>query len=87
MYYVLQNVFTQVPPLKIPCIPVTVSHSQVWDRRYSDHCLKTIPGHNGPVYCCNWHPEVEHCILSAGRDKLIKVRSISLIQQFEFEIG
>ncbi|XP_064395171.1 GATOR2 complex protein WDR24-like [Halichondria panicea] len=45
---------------------------QVWDRRYNEHCLKTIPGHNGPVYCCNWHPEVEHCILSAGRDKLIK---------------
>lgn len=52
-----------------------VSCLQVWDRRHGDHPLKMIQCHNGPVYCCIWHPETENVVLTAGRDKMIKVRT------------
>lgn len=47
---------------------------QIWDRRHGDHPVKQVPVHNGPVYCCDWHPENDNWILSAGRDKMIKAR-------------
>lgn len=47
---------------------------QIWDRRHGDHPVKQVPIHSGPVYFCDWHPDNEHWILSAGRDKMIKVR-------------
>ena len=46
---------------------------QIWDRRHGEHPVKQQPCHNGPVYCCEWHPEKENLILTAGRDKIIKV--------------
>ena len=45
---------------------------QIWDRR-RDNPMKQISIHYGPAYCCAWHPEHEHWIMSAGRDKMIKV--------------
>ena len=45
---------------------------QIWDRR-RDNPMKQISIHYGPAYCCAWHPEQEHWIMSAGRDKMIKV--------------
>ena len=52
---------------------ICICFVQVWDRRHGDHPLKKIPCHSGPVYCCIWHPESENVVLTAGRDKMIKV--------------
>ena len=35
--------------------------------------MKQIAAHVGPAYSCAWHLEQEHRIVSAGRDKMIKV--------------
>jgi WD40 repeat protein len=48
-------------------------YCQIWDRRKSEFSMIQIPAHAGPAYSCAWHPEQEHCIVSAGRDKTIKV--------------
>lgn len=53
---------------------IILIHMQIWDRRHGDHPVKQVPVHNGPVYCCDWHPENDNWILSAGRDKMIKAR-------------
>ena len=47
--------------------------SQIWDRRFGESALKQWSFHNGPAYCCDWHPEYEQWIMSAGRDKMVKV--------------
>ena len=57
-----------------------MGYVQVWDRRRGEHPVKQLPCHNGPVYCCAWHPEREHHILTAGRDKMIKVKSHSALE-------
>ena len=50
--------------------------------------MKQIAAHIGPAYSCAWHLELEHRIVSAGRDKMIKVereREVSLtIQLYRF---
>jgi WD40 repeat protein len=51
---------------------------QIWDRRYPDTSIKALSCHSGPAYCCSWHPEHEQWIMSAGRDKMIKVHDIQL---------
>ena len=63
-----------VTHLRVPCIMPCL---KVWDRRHGDHALKTIQCHSGPAYCCNWHPVTENIVLTAGRDKTIKVRQDS----------
>lgn len=35
--------------------------------------MKQIAAHIGPAYSCAWHLEQEHRIVSAGRDRMIKV--------------
>jgi len=48
----------------------------IWDRRRTgENPMKQISIHSGPAYCCAWHPEQENWIMSAGRDKMIKVRN------------
>ncbi|XP_019853625.1 PREDICTED: WD repeat-containing protein 24-like [Amphimedon queenslandica] len=54
---------------------------QIWDRRHTDHALKTINAHSGPAYSCAWHLEQEHRIVSAGRDKMMKVYDTQTAQQ------
>eukprot|EP00731_Ephydatia_muelleri_P024253 Em0016g524a len=53
--------------------------SQIWDRRNSSSFLKQWPSHNGPVYCCAWHPK-ENWIMTGGRDKTIKVWDIQQVR-------
>ena len=53
---------------------------QIWDRRHGDHPIKQVPIHNGPVYCCDWHLENDNWILSAGRDKMIKVCTMRIFR-------
>ena len=30
---------------------------QLWDIRRPDRCERMFTAHNGPVFCCDWHPE------------------------------
>lgn len=46
---------------------------QIWDRRHPDNAMKQIHAHIGPAYSCAWHLELDNRVLSAGRDKTIKV--------------
>jgi WD40 repeat protein len=51
---------------------------QIWDRRFPDSSIRAQSCHSGPAYCCSWHPDHEQWIMSAGRDKMIKVHDIQL---------
>lgn len=46
---------------------------QVWDSRRSERCLQQFTAHSGPVFACDWHPDVPW-LATASRDKTIKVR-------------
>ncbi|XP_013145455.1 PREDICTED: WD repeat-containing protein 24 [Papilio polytes] len=45
---------------------------QVWDSRRSERCLQQFTAHSGPVFACDWHPDVPW-LATASRDKTIKV--------------
>ncbi|VVD05399.1 unnamed protein product [Leptidea sinapis] len=45
---------------------------QVWDARRHDRALHHFTAHSGPVFACDWHPDVP-CLATASRDKTIKV--------------
>lgn len=30
---------------------------QLWDIRRPDRCERMFTAHNGPVFCCDWHPD------------------------------
>lgn len=38
---------------------------QLWDIRRPDRCERMFTAHNGPVFCCDWHPE-DRCGVGAG---------------------
>lgn len=74
-----------VRDVKFPALQVNDHHFascydngmlHLWDRRHGDNPIKQVAVHSGPVYCCAWHPEQENWIMSAGRDKMIKVVDI-----------
>lgn len=45
---------------------------QQWDLRKPDRCQSQFTAHSGPVFACDWHPEVSW-LATASRDKTIKV--------------
>lgn len=45
---------------------------QIWDTRKADKCLNKFSAHNGPVFSCDWHSELQ-LLATASRDKTIKV--------------
>ncbi|CAG9865072.1 unnamed protein product [Phyllotreta striolata] len=45
---------------------------QLWDIRKSEKCLQQFTAHSGPVFACDWHPEVTW-LATASRDRTIKV--------------
>ncbi|KAJ4434158.1 hypothetical protein ANN_16478 [Periplaneta americana] len=45
---------------------------QLWDLRRPDRCYHQFTAHSGPVFACDWHPEVTW-LATASRDKTIKV--------------
>lgn len=45
---------------------------QLWDVRRHERCLLQFTAHSGPVFACDWHPEM-HWLATASRDKTIKV--------------
>eukprot|EP00057_Strongylocentrotus_purpuratus_P020761 XP_011675235.1 PREDICTED: WD repeat-containing protein 24 [Strongylocentrotus purpuratus] len=48
-------------------------HIQFWDYRVPDKVLLDFPGHNGPAFNLDWHPEESKWIATCGRDKIIKI--------------
>uniref|UniRef100_A0A2K5ZW51 GATOR2 complex protein WDR24 n=1 Tax=Mandrillus leucophaeus TaxID=9568 RepID=A0A2K5ZW51_MANLE len=46
---------------------------QLWDIRRPDRCERMFTAHNGPVFCCDWHPEDRGWLATGGRDKMVKV--------------
>lgn len=46
---------------------------QIWDIRKTDKFIQQFAAHSGPVFACDWHPDVTW-LATASRDKTIKVR-------------
>ncbi|KPJ20872.1 WD repeat-containing protein 24 [Papilio machaon] len=56
---------------------------QVWDSRRSERCLQQFTAHSGPVFACDWHPDVPW-LATASRDKTIKSeRNSNLVKKME----
>ncbi|XP_071446852.1 GATOR2 complex protein WDR24 [Hetaerina americana] len=45
---------------------------QLWDLRRPDRCKEQFTAHSGPIFACDWHPEISW-LATASRDKTIKV--------------
>lgn len=45
----------------------------LWDIRRSDKSQQQFTAHSGPVFACDWHPDMTW-LATASRDKTIKVR-------------
>ncbi|KAK6625139.1 hypothetical protein RUM43_005430 [Polyplax serrata] len=59
---------------------------QLWDLRRSDKHYLQFTAHSGPVFACDWHPEMQW-LATASRDKTIKVWDLSTkTQTMEFVI-
>ncbi|XP_018335579.1 GATOR complex protein WDR24 [Agrilus planipennis] len=58
---------------------------QLWDIRRPDKCQQQFTAHSGPVFACDWHPEVPW-IATASRDKTIKVWDLSSKPTLEYTI-
>ncbi|XP_076998407.1 GATOR2 complex protein WDR24 isoform X3 [Tamandua tetradactyla] len=50
---------------------------QLWDIRRPDRCERMFTAHNGPVFCCDWHPEDRGWLATGGRDKMVKVWDVT----------
>ncbi|XP_028904840.1 GATOR complex protein WDR24 isoform X2 [Ornithorhynchus anatinus] len=50
---------------------------QLWDIRRPDRYERMFTAHNGPVFCCDWHPEDRGWLATGGRDKMVKVWDMS----------
>ncbi|XP_026810871.1 GATOR complex protein WDR24 [Rhopalosiphum maidis] len=49
---------------------------QIWDTRKAEKCLNKFSAHNGPVFSCDWHSELQF-LATASRDKTIKVWNVT----------
>lgn len=59
---------------------------QLWDLRRHDKYFSQFTAHSGPIFACDWHPEVQW-LATASRDKTIKVWDLSSkAQTMEFII-
>lgn len=50
---------------------------QLYDLRKKDKFEQSFPGHNGPIFACDWHSEYLDTFATAGRDMGIKVWSLA----------
>ncbi len=46
---------------------------QIWDIRKHSAYERKIMGHQGPVFCIDWHPDDRNLFASGGRDRFIQV--------------
>ncbi|XP_072949673.1 GATOR2 complex protein WDR24 [Epargyreus clarus] len=58
---------------------------QVWDARRHERALHQFTAHSGPVFACDWHPDVPW-LATASRDKTIKVWDIHAKPNLEYTI-
>ncbi|PNF34616.1 WD repeat-containing protein 24 [Cryptotermes secundus] len=58
---------------------------QLWDLRRPDRCYHQFTAHSGPVFACDWHPEVAW-LATASRDKTIKVWDLAGKPSLEYTI-
>lgn len=61
---------------------------QIWDIRKTDKCTQQFTAHSGPVFACDWHPDVSW-LATASRDKTIKVQSkriFSILSSFRYNV-
>ncbi|KAG6456470.1 hypothetical protein O3G_MSEX009746 [Manduca sexta] len=58
---------------------------QLWDVRRHERCLQQFTAHSGPVFACDWHPEMPW-LATASRDKTIKVWDIHAKPNLEYTI-
>ncbi|KAI5637278.1 WD domain, g-beta repeat domain-containing protein [Phthorimaea operculella] len=58
---------------------------QVWDVRKADRPLQQFTAHSGPVFACDWHPELPW-LATASRDKTIKVWDMTAKPNLEHTI-
>ncbi|XP_045497896.1 LOW QUALITY PROTEIN: GATOR complex protein WDR24 [Colias croceus] len=58
---------------------------QLWDARRHERALHQFTAHSGPVFACDWHPDVPW-LATASRDKTIKVWDIHAKPNLEHTI-
>ncbi|XP_049873405.1 GATOR complex protein WDR24 [Pectinophora gossypiella] len=58
---------------------------QLWDVRRHERCLHQFTAHSGPVFACDWHPDLPW-LATASRDKTIKVWDIHAKPNLEHTI-
>ncbi|XP_025193080.1 GATOR complex protein WDR24 isoform X2 [Melanaphis sacchari] len=59
---------------------------QIWDTRKAEKCLNKFSAHNGPVFSCDWHSELQF-LATASRDKTIKVWNVTNKPVVEYTIN
>ncbi|KAF7994348.1 hypothetical protein HCN44_003820 [Aphidius gifuensis] len=52
-------------------------HVQQWDLRRPDRYYQYFTAHSGPIFACDWHPEMTW-LATASRDKTIKIWDLSI---------
>ncbi|CAG9561576.1 unnamed protein product [Danaus chrysippus] len=58
---------------------------QLWDARRHERAMHQFTAHSGPVFACDWHPDVPW-LATASRDKTIKVWDIHARPNLEHTI-
>ncbi|XP_032517205.2 GATOR2 complex protein WDR24 isoform X1 [Danaus plexippus] len=58
---------------------------QLWDSRRHERAMHQFTAHSGPVFACDWHPDVPW-LATASRDKTIKVWDIHARPNLEHTI-
>lgn len=59
---------------------------QLWDVRRQDRCQNQFTAHSGPIFACDWHPEVKTWLATAGRDKAVKVWDLGFKNVLEYSV-
>lgn len=59
---------------------------QLWDVRRQDRCQNQFTAHHGPIFACDWHPEVKTWLATAGRDKAVKIWDLGFKNVLEYSV-
>lgn len=58
----------------------------MWDIRKPEKYFQHFTAHSGPIFACDWHPEVTW-LATASRDKTIKVWDLTAKPSCDFSIS